>query len=67
MSGFLDNYSDSAEVVAHDPWKLLIAVTLLNKTSGKLAIPVFWKILAKWSTPWALSQGIMHLSSTLPP
>ncbi|KAG5726068.1 Methyl-CpG-binding domain protein 4 [Termitomyces sp. T112] len=45
------------ESVAHDPWKLLIAVTLLNKTTGKLAIPVFKTIIAKWPTPWALSHA----------
>ncbi|KAH0590570.1 hypothetical protein H2248_000710 [Termitomyces sp. 'cryptogamus'] len=47
------------ESVAHDPWKLLIAVTLLNKTTGKLAIPVFKTIIAKWPTPWALSHAIL--------
>jgi methyl-CpG-binding domain protein 4 len=47
-----------SESVADDPWKLLISVTLLNKTSGKLAIPVFWDILNKWPTPLALSQGV---------
>ncbi|KAJ7235875.1 DNA glycosylase [Mycena haematopus] len=39
------------------PWKLLVAVTLLNKTAGKLAIPVFWSIMAAWPTAWALSQA----------
>lgn len=46
-----------AEQVADDPWKLLIAVTLLNKTSGKLAVPAFWDIMKKWPTPFDLSQG----------
>ncbi|GLB36282.1 putative DNA glycosylase [Lyophyllum shimeji] len=45
------------ERVSDDPWKLLVAVTLLNKTSGRLAILVFWKIIGKWATPWALSQA----------
>ncbi|KAJ7492488.1 DNA glycosylase [Mycena latifolia] len=45
------------ETVADDPWKLLIAVTLLNKTSGKLAIPVFWAIMATYANAWALSQA----------
>ncbi|KAJ7706038.1 DNA glycosylase [Mycena rosella] len=45
------------EFVADDPWKLLVAVTLLNKTSGKLAIPVFWNIMDMYPTPWALSQA----------
>ncbi|KAF8973897.1 DNA glycosylase [Flammula alnicola] len=43
--------------VAEDPWKLLVAVTLLNKTAGKLAIPTFWNIMAKWPTPLELSQA----------
>ncbi|KAJ7597180.1 DNA glycosylase, partial [Mycena floridula] len=45
------------ETVAHDPWKLLVAVTLLNKTAAKLAIPVFWEILCRWPTPWTLAQA----------
>ncbi|KAJ7062500.1 DNA glycosylase [Mycena amicta] len=45
------------ETVAEDPWKLLVAVTLLNKTNGVLAIPVFWEIMTRWSTPFALSQA----------
>jgi methyl-CpG-binding domain protein 4 len=50
--------SHRLETVADDPWKLLISVTLLNKTSGKLAIPIFWEILDRWPTPLALSQGV---------
>ncbi|EKM76513.1 hypothetical protein AGABI1DRAFT_78639 [Agaricus bisporus var. burnettii JB137-S8] len=45
------------ESVAYDPWKLLVAVTLLNKTTGKVAIPVFWRLLEKWETPLALSNA----------
>ncbi|EAU80497.2 hypothetical protein CC1G_11852 [Coprinopsis cinerea okayama7 len=45
------------ETVADDPWKLLVAVTLLNKTTGRAAIPVFWKIMERWSTPFLLSQA----------
>lgn len=45
------------EQIAESPWKLLVVVTLLNKTAGKLAIPTFWKILAKWPTPLELSKG----------
>ncbi|KAK0506088.1 DNA glycosylase [Armillaria luteobubalina] len=48
---------DSIELVAHDPWKLIVAVTLLNKTSGKLAIPVFWELVDRWPTPLSLSQA----------
>ncbi|KAJ3517376.1 hypothetical protein NLJ89_g548 [Agrocybe chaxingu] len=45
------------EQIADDPWKLLVAVTLLNKTAGKLAIPVFWDIIDRWSTPLELSRA----------
>ncbi|TFK76970.1 DNA glycosylase [Pluteus cervinus] len=52
------------EIVADDPWKLLIAVTLLNKTCGTLAIPAFWNILSHWPTPWHLaSADVEELSS----
>jgi len=46
------------ERVAYDPWKVLIAVTLLNKTAGKLAIPVFWRIMKRWPTALDLAYGI---------
>ncbi|KDQ19919.1 hypothetical protein BOTBODRAFT_142584 [Botryobasidium botryosum FD-172 SS1] len=45
------------ELVAHDTWKMIIAVTLLNKTSGKAAIPVFWNLITTWPTPKDLSQA----------
>ncbi|KAG7099347.1 hypothetical protein E1B28_001203 [Marasmius oreades] len=45
------------ECVAHDPWKLLVAVTLLNKTTARVALPVFWNLMSKWETPWAMSQA----------
>ena len=46
-----------AERVADDPWKVLMAATLLNKTTGKAAIPVFWDIIARYPTPVALTRG----------
>ncbi|XP_071984857.1 methyl-CpG-binding domain protein 4 isoform X2 [Engystomops pustulosus] len=39
------------ETLFHDPWKLLIATIFLNKTSGKMAIPVLWTFLEKYPTP----------------
>ncbi|KAM4023608.1 methyl-CpG-binding domain protein 4 isoform 2-T2 [Anomaloglossus baeobatrachus] len=39
------------ETLFHDPWKLLIATIFLNKTSGKMAIPVLWSFLEKYPTP----------------
>lgn len=39
------------EAVCHDPWKVLLAVRLLNVTTGRMAIPIFWKIVRRWPTP----------------
>ncbi|EED77012.1 predicted protein, partial [Postia placenta Mad-698-R] len=44
------------EYVAHDPWKLLVAVTLLNKTAGTHAVPVFLELMDAWATAHALAQ-----------
>lgn len=56
------------ERVRHDPWKILVATCLLNKTSGRAAVPVFWQILERWPTAEALSQAaIPDLSELLYP
>ncbi|XP_040851164.1 methyl-CpG-binding domain protein 4 isoform X1 [Ochotona curzoniae] len=36
------------ETLFHDPWKLLIATIFLNRTSGRMAIPVLWEFLEKY-------------------
>ncbi|KAM5147889.1 methyl-CpG-binding domain protein 4 isoform 2-T2 [Mantella aurantiaca] len=36
------------ETLFHDPWKLLLATIFLNKTSGKMAIPVLWSFLERY-------------------
>ncbi|KAM7062940.1 methyl-CpG-binding domain protein 4 isoform 1-T1 [Molossus nigricans] len=36
------------ETLFHDPWKLLIATIFLNRTSGKMAIPVLWEFLERY-------------------
>lgn len=51
------------ECVADDPWKLLVAVTLLNKTSGRCAVPIFWTLIDRWPTPQSLAKGQPLLSS----
>ncbi|EPE28068.1 DNA-glycosylase [Glarea lozoyensis ATCC 20868] len=43
------------EKLAHDPFRLLIAVTFLNRTRGKQAIPVFFSLVEKYPTPSALA------------
>ncbi|KAF6766329.1 DNA glycosylase [Ephemerocybe angulata] len=45
------------EQVAGDKWKVFVACTLLNKTSGKLALPVFWDMMRRWPTAWTMSQA----------
>ncbi|KIJ04370.1 hypothetical protein PAXINDRAFT_94787, partial [Paxillus involutus ATCC 200175] len=45
------------ESVRDDPWKVLIAVRLLNVTTGKAAIPVFCKIIFRWPTPQDLMNA----------
>ncbi|KAF8473751.1 DNA glycosylase [Russula ochroleuca] len=45
------------ERVADDPWKLLVAVTLLNKTSGRSAVPIFWTLINRWLTPESLAKA----------
>ncbi|KAI9842240.1 MAG: hypothetical protein M1837_007385 [Sclerophora amabilis] len=39
------------ERLAHDPYKLLIAVTFLNRTRGTQAIPVFYQLMERYPAP----------------
>ncbi|KAI0687938.1 DNA glycosylase [Cerioporus squamosus] len=48
------------DYVSHSPWKVLVAVTLLNKTAGKKSIPVFFQITDKWPTPHDLAQAPLY-------
>uniref|UniRef100_A0A8C5QG92 Methyl-CpG-binding domain protein 4 n=1 Tax=Leptobrachium leishanense TaxID=445787 RepID=A0A8C5QG92_9ANUR len=41
------------ETLFHDPWKLLVATIFLNKTSGKVAIPILWEFLEVFPSPEA--------------
>ncbi|XP_058244718.1 methyl-CpG-binding domain protein 4 isoform X1 [Hemibagrus wyckioides] len=36
------------ETLFHDPWKLLVATIFLNRTSGKLAIPMLWQFFERY-------------------
>lgn len=51
----------------HDPWKLLVMTTLLNKTSGRAVRPIFELLMQRYPTALALSQGACQprLSSKL--
>ena len=50
------------EELKDDPWKLLIAVSLLNVTSGKVAIPIFKILVQRWPTPRDLRNGKYQVS-----
>ncbi|OJA20380.1 hypothetical protein AZE42_06677 [Rhizopogon vesiculosus] len=39
------------DAVSDNPWQFLIAVKLLNVTTGRYAIPVFWELMNRWPTP----------------
>lgn len=45
------------EKLAHDPFRLLIAVTFLIRTQGKHAIPVFYELMERYPTPESLAAG----------
>ncbi|KAM5531116.1 hypothetical protein V8D89_015230 [Ganoderma adspersum] len=47
--------------VSYSPWKVLIAVTLVNKTAGRKAIPVFFDIIQRWPTPADLADAPFSL------
>jgi hypothetical protein len=40
-----------------EPFWLLIAVTFLNKTAGRSAMPIFWNIKKKFPTPEKLAEA----------
>lgn len=39
------------------PFWLLVAVTFLNKTTGRAAVPIFWDLKELYSTPEALAKA----------
>ncbi|KAF1815021.1 putative 5-Methylcytosine G/T mismatch-specific DNA glycosylase, partial [Eremomyces bilateralis CBS 781.70] len=45
------------ETLAHHPFQLLVAVTLLNKTRGSVAIPVFHALMNQFPDPEQLSHA----------
>jgi hypothetical protein len=45
------------EKLRHEPWKMLVAVIFLNKTTAKVAIPLLGQLFERWPTPEVLSQG----------
>lgn len=49
-----ENFGLIQEKLAHDPFRLLIAVTFLIRTLGKHSIPVFFELMQRYPTPGAL-------------
>ncbi|KAK4694132.1 methyl-CpG-binding domain protein 4, partial [Lecanoromycetidae sp. Uapishka_2] len=45
------------ERLAHDPFRLLIAVTFLNKTRGSVALPVFYELMEHYPSPADLAAA----------
>jgi methyl-CpG-binding domain protein 4 len=45
------------EKLAHDPFRLLIAITFLIRTHGKHAIPVFYSLMSRYPTPQSLVEA----------
>ncbi|KAI9847235.1 MAG: hypothetical protein M1838_000971 [Thelocarpon superellum] len=45
------------ERLAEDPFRLLVAVTFLNRTRGLQAIPVFYRLMEAYPTPEALASA----------
>ena len=39
------------EQLHSNPWQLLVATIFLNRTAGKVALPVLWKFFQRWPTP----------------
>ena len=52
-----ENFGLIQEKLAHDPFKLLVAVTFLNRTRGIHAIPVFHSLMDRYPTPTDLAAA----------
>ena len=51
------------EALAHDPFRLLVAVIFLNKTRGHVALPVFYQLMESYPTPADLAAA--HLDDVV--
>lgn len=52
-----DKFGLVQEELAADPFRLLVAVTFLIRTPGKVAIPVFRQLMERYPTPQALVEA----------
>lgn len=53
----LPHFGLMQEKLAHDPFRLLLATIFLNKTPGQRAMPIFYDLMARYSTPEALADA----------
>ena len=53
------------EKLRYEPWKMLVAVILLNVTTAKMALPLLGQLFERWPTPETLSQGLPFTLSHL--
>ncbi|EJD36103.1 hypothetical protein AURDEDRAFT_74606, partial [Auricularia subglabra TFB-10046 SS5] len=49
------------EFVAHDPWRIVVVTMMLNKTTGRLALPIFWDLMERWPT----AHEMQHVAAPL--
>ncbi|MCJ1247026.1 hypothetical protein MMC30_004237 [Trapelia coarctata] len=52
-----DSFGLVQERLCHEPFRLLIAVTFLNKTRGKVALPVCYELFERYPTPEDLANA----------
>lgn len=52
-----DSFGLVQERLCRDPFRLLIAVTFLNKTRGKVALPVCYELFERYPTPEDLANA----------
>nr|XP_057908621.1 methyl-CpG-binding domain protein 4 [Doryrhamphus excisus] len=53
------------ETLFHDAWKLLVATIFLNKTSGKMAIPLLWQFFERYPSAEVARQADLKAMSEL--
>ena len=52
------------EKLRDEPWKMLVAVIFLNKTTAKMALPLLAQLFEQWPTPERLSNADVHELAT---
>lgn len=45
----------------YENFQVILATMLLNRTTGKAAIPVFYELMARWPDPASMVDGVSPL------